>query len=207
MADEGTVPSGQIKEKSTYVLGIDWNRKGKDQTALVVLEQLPFSAANSGIFVSYIDTSNTQDMNEAIGRIRYLNSLFNFKKIICDETGLGSIVDVLKGRMPPGVVEGIVFTRQSKADMFFNLKVLMQQRKLRFPNWKTNSHENCKKLFYQLLSIEQQFQENSEVPAIYHQTGKHDDIVCALALAATYFRSEKRKKGYVLGSAQAINPS
>jgi phage FluMu gp28-like protein len=190
----------QIQEKATYVLGIDWNRRGKDQTALVVIEQVPFAAENTGLFVKYIDTSNTLDMSEAIGRIMYLHSFFNFKKIICDETGLGSIVDILRSRIGHDIVEGITFTRQSKAEMFANLKILMQQGKLKIPDWQKYSDAHCKQLFYQFLSIEQEFTENSEIPKIRHHENEHDDIICALALACMYFKKEKRKRMYVIGS-------
>ena len=42
-------PNGDINPKSTFILAVDPSRTGKDQTGIVILEQLPFS---TNIFVS-----------------------------------------------------------------------------------------------------------------------------------------------------------
>lgn len=191
-------PGPSIHPKSIYVLGVDPARRGEDQTALVILEK-PFTSDN--IFVSHIEAANISNSNDVISKIVYLHALFNFKKIYLDETGLGGpIVDSLRARISQGIVEGVTFTRNSKAEMFYNLKLLMQQGKFKIPNYLQNTHPLVKKMYFQFLSIQQEFTENSEIPRIYHEARSHDDIICAMALAALYFNQRKvnKKKGYFL---------
>jgi phage FluMu gp28-like protein len=192
-------PTGSIHSKSTYVLGLDLNRRGADETALVILEK-PFTSDK--VFVCYIETHNYSKLTEAIGRVLSLNALFEFSKIYLDSTGLGSgVCDVLKEKIPNGIVEEVIFTRKSKPEMFNNLKLLMQQGKLKFPNYLETENHQAKKLYFQFLSIQQEFTSDSEVPKIYHEDNTHDDIVCALALAALHFSPRRQiRRGYGLAS-------
>lgn len=186
------LPTGIFNKKSTYVLGCDF-AKTSDETALVIVEQLPFSKDNDDLFVMHMETHQIP-LNQVIGRIKYLDSKFEFKKIICDKTGMGEgPVDILKQDLG-GKIEGIAFTRSSKPDMFNNLKLLLQQKKLCIPSYKTNSDDKFKKLFFQFLAITAEYSSRSEVPHISHEKGTHDDLVCALALACLHFRVGKNNK-------------
>lgn len=197
------MPYDIIHPKAEYYLGADISRHGADETALTIIEKQPFSDENNSIYLVYIETYSNCDLTKTINRILYLNSLFNFRRITIDETGLGSgVVDVLKQNIDGGVLEGVTFTRKSKSEMFYNLKLLMQQGKLKLPNYLFNTNSNVKKLYYQFLSIQQEFNEGSELPKIYHETNAHDDIVCSLALAVWPFRPAKmhRKSYGIAGS-------
>lgn len=190
-------PNG-YNPNSVYVLGIDFSRMGADETGIIILEQLP---DHDKIFISYLETIAKKPLNETIGRVLYLHSIFNFRKIICDVTGLGAgPVDVLKEKLG-GIVEGITFTAATKADMFYNLKLLLQQKKLIIPDYRASNKPAIKKLFYQFLSIRQEFGSNSSMPKFTHEDNTHDDLICALALACLFFRVGKKfRKGYGLGS-------
>jgi hypothetical protein len=187
-------PDGSYNEKSTYICGVDCARTGKDETAIVVLEQLPF---DNNIFLVHIETSHTPDLNMVVGRVKYLNQIFNFKRIMVDETGLGAgVCDMLKSNL--GVkVEGIWYTQKIKAEMFYNLKLLMTRPtgKLFIPDYNSSNDPIVRKMYYQFLSIQQEF-NNSEVPKIFHEERSHDDIVNAVALAAYYWKVGQNKKKY-----------
>lgn len=190
------VPNG-YSDTSTYVMGVDFARFGKDQTALVILEQ-PFGSEK--VFIVYIETLSNKPLNETIGRVLYLHATINFRRVICDVTGLGAgPVDVLKEKMGI-IIEGVTFTAASKADMFYNLKILLQQKKLCLPDYRLSGAGNIKKMFYQFLSIKQEFRSGSSVPLFSHENNSHDDIICALALACLHFRVGKslRKSVYAI---------
>lgn len=195
------VPLGEIHPKSTYVLGVDPARTGKDETALVILEQLAFQ---DHIFVSYIETLHTPDLRTVIGRVIYLDKYYNFKKIIVDETGLGGgVVDILKGKLGYKV-EGIWYTQKMKAEMFNNVKLLMMrpQGKLYIPDYLTMNQAIVKKMFFQFLSIIQEYKgdDPTRTPKISHEQRSHDDIVNAIALAAMYFKvATSAKRKYTFG--------
>lgn len=190
-----------INSKSTYILGVDLNRRGKDETAFVVLEQFPFD--DNTVIVSYIETCNYTNLAETIDRIMILNSYFDFRKIYVDATGMGGgVFDVLNKKLSRGIVEEVIFTRNSKAEMFYNLKLLMQQKRLKFPNYLESTNPYVKKLYFQLLSIRAEFSDDSQskVPKIFHESTSHDDIVCSLALAALYFEKKYGRRKYHLVS-------
>lgn len=191
-------PNGEVNPKSTYICGVDIARTGKDETAIVILEQIAF---DTNIFVSHIETLKTPDLNTAIGRIIFLDSFFNFKKIILDETGLGAgVVDILKSKLNHKI-EGIWYTQKLKAEMFTNLKLLMMRKtdRLFIPDYLSMKDPIIKKMYYQFLSIFQEYKDGdaTRTPKISHEARSHDDIVNAIALAATYFKvGGRRNKGY-----------
>lgn len=188
------LPSGGFNDKSIYIAGMDLARTGQDETAIVVLEQLPF---DDNIFICHIETLHTPDLNMAINRMIFLNQVFNFKRIICDETGLGAgVTDVLRQKL--GVkVEGIWYTNKSKNEIFNNLKILMTKKtgRLYIPDYNTSTNPVVRKMFYQFLSINQEPSENGNIK-IYHEERSHDDIINALALAASYFKVINQRKTY-----------
>jgi len=174
-------PRGEFNRKSTFILGCDPARTGADESALVVLEQ-PFSSTN--IFVTYMEALHTPDLRDLIGRVLYLHKFFNFKKIYIDETGLGAgVTDILKGKLP-GKVEGVWYTQKIKAEIFNNLKLLMQrpESKLYLPDYRTQDNAIIKKMYYQFLSISRTFKDNdpTRTPKISHESRTHDDIVNAI---------------------------
>jgi len=174
----------------------DVARTGKDETAIVVIEQLSFSDDK---FICFMEALNTPNLMQAVGRVAHLDRLFNFKKIIVDETGMGAgVTDLLKEKLG-GRVEGITFTNKSKGEMFNNLKIMMQNKVLYLPEFIDYPSPIRKKLYYQLLGINYEYSESGNIK-ITHDERNHDDLVCALALAAMYFSVRKSsRKPYSLG--------
>jgi phage FluMu gp28-like protein len=189
--EKENVPYDFIQEKASFVLGVDL-AKTTDETALVILECLPFEDLNiCPVFVSSIETYQ-RPLNEIIERIYYLHSIYSFKKIYIDMTGMGEgVVDMMNTKMR-GLIEGVKFTLNSKAEMFTNMKLMMEKGRLKIPDYTKTNDEKAKKLFYQFLTINKEYGK-SEVPRFTHESGKHDDIICALALACLYFN--KRRLG------------
>ncbi len=178
-----------FNSKSIYILGIDVARTGKDETAYVILEQLPFQ---EDIFVVYMEAKHTPDLTEVIDRAKHLDKIFSFKKIIVDTTGLGAgVTDVLKKRVGPKV-EGVWYTQKIKVEMFNNLKILMTKDngRLRIPRYQDTGRAIDKKMYFQFLSITSEYHKDNpeRLPKISHEDRTHDDIVNAIALAATYFK-------------------
>lgn len=186
-------PSTEINPKSIYVCGVDFGRT-KDETAITILEQPAFQTK---IYFAYCETHQNMSLTDAVRRIQFLHTKFNFKKIYCDNTGLGiGPVDSLKEIIGKnsGIVEGITFTNASKAEMFTNLKLLLEQQKLLLPE--DINDPRVKKLTLQLLSIIVDY--DSGRVKFSHEERSHDDVVCSLALACLYFKpghTLKRKYG------------
>lgn len=154
---------------------------GNDNTVFIVIEK-PFTDEEH-LYVVYIEETSKMFITDAIGRIKILNSKFNFRKIICDYTTLGTgPVDVLREEIG-FIIEGIKFTVQSKMDMYGNLKILFQKKKLKIPNHK--------KLLFELADLRYEIIKGQGLGGqikIHHSEKGHDDYADALALAAWHFK-------------------
>lgn len=190
-------PTASINPKSKYICGLDIARTGKDETSICILEQLPF---DKNIFLVYIETFHSPDLMVVINKVEYLDKFFKFKRIYVDETGLGAgVSDSLKERLQ-GRVEGIWYTQKMKAELFNNLKILMSRPsgRLYIPDDTTSTDPIVRKMYYQFLSITQEFKEGSNMPKISHESRGHDDIINALCLAAQYFKIKSVRRIYPL---------
>lgn len=150
---------------------------GKDLTVFIVIEK-PYGDEEN-LYVVYIEETIKKLLTDSIGRVKILNQKFNFRRIICDYTGLGiGAVDSLKEELG-FIVEGVRFTVQSKMDIYGNLKILMMKGKLKIPNHK--------KLLFELADLRYEVMGNEQIK-IHHSEKGHDDYSDALALAAWHFK-------------------
>jgi len=158
-------PTGGIHPKSEYILGVDLARLGADSSVFIVVER-PFG--DDKLYVVYVQETRRKLLTDSMMRIQELDRLFNFNKIICDCTGLGAaVVDVLKQKVGYKV-EGFLFTMQKKQQLYGNLYLLLQQRKLKIPN-----HQ---KLIYQLLDVRYEMANDEKNVKIHHSERGFDDF-------------------------------
>src|SRR3990167_1994049 len=174
-------PTGGIHPKSEYILGVDLARLGADSSVFIVVER-PFG--DDKLYVVYVQETRRKLLTDSMMRIQELDRLFNFNKIICDCTGLGAaVVDVLKQKVGYKV-EGFLFTMQKKQQLYGNLYLLLQQRKLKIPN-----HQ---KLIYQLLDVRYEMANDEKNVKIHHSERGFDDFPDACALACWGFKEDNR---------------
>lgn len=190
-------------EGYNYYLGVDQARYGNDETVYVVVREKD----NNAVAV-LIESTSKKPVTEVIGRVQNLHSAFDFKSIHMDETGLGAgATDVLLDQglplrsMDRGDRSGVSFTLKNKSDMYRNLKLLMEQKKLRYPY-----HE---KLLRQMGDL-QYTVTAAGLLNIHHpnRTNAHDDYTDALALACWSIHAEKRRQiGFTLKVGEMNRPS
>ncbi len=121
--------------------------------------------------------------SHVIGEIASANKGMQFQKLLIDQTGVGEpITEELKNQDVTNT-EGITFTTQVKEKLLNNLKLTMQQNRLKLP--------------YNRQLIEQINQQQYEYTKTGHLTfkhpqGTHDDQLWALSLAtyATQHQTE-----------------
>jgi len=172
-------------EIGEYYLGVDFARQGQDSSVfLIVKKEKPNK-------VVYIKELPKNTMDEAFDVIEYLHNKFKFRKIICDQTGLGAgVVDMLARKYNPrgaevikdyrfkynsnDIVIGTTFTIQTKEDIFSNLKMLMEQKNLIFP-----MHT---KLIYQLKDFRYEATPSGHLK-LHHSDNGFDDYCDSLACA------------------------
>lgn len=175
-----------------YLLGVDVARMGQDSSVFVIIEK---GDINRVVFIKEI-MKNTMD--QAIDYIKFLHAKFRFKKIICDQTGIGAgVVDVLskelngpiktnessyrRNYLSSDIMVGLTFTVQNKEDIFSNLKLLMEQKKMIIPN--------NKKLIFEMKDFRYEISPSGHLK-LHHSENGHDDFVDALACAAHGIRGK-----------------
>lgn len=185
--------SSVVNASSSYVLGCDLARMGQDSSVFLVIER---GSPNRVVFIKELK-KNTMD--QAIDYIKFLHNKFRFKKIVCDQTGLGAgVVDVLSRDLNRGVkikptsynqnlkdndvVIGLNFTVKTKEDIFSNLKLHMEKHTLEYPKFKP--------LIYQLKDFRYEISASGHLK-LHHSEGGHDDFVDALACAAHGLRQRE----------------
>lgn len=181
-----TSPQNIIK----YYLGCDIARLGQDSTCLIVIGIDDKKVAH----IIEIVEINKQRLDYTIDKIEELMNKYKVTRTFIDETGLGAgVSDMLSKKfnipkLQQGAVinkfphnyqygdkiVGVKFTIQSKLDMFSNLKVIMQQGRIKF--------DRNPKLIAQLRDFRYELTENMNVK-LHHSEYGHDDFVDALALA------------------------
>lgn len=169
------------REDYQYVLGYDPARFGDDDGVGVILEKRTVYSdlvKDKGVptwrIVKMIEVKQ-MPLTEQIKLIKKLHNEWCFKRITVDTTGMGGgITDALEeARLP---VEAFQFSYKSKAELFFNLKKIIEERDVVLP-------EN-QKLRKQMIELRREQSEKSGFIKIFHPRRGADDYPTALALAA-----------------------
>lgn len=170
-----------VHNKGRYVAGVDFAGMGEDEAVIFVLETNEYTHPNVIKVTNILEKKQTKQ-TETVGTVRVLDDQYKFDKVYCDKTGIGEgPVDFLKEVMYSRI-EGIRFTLQSKHDMYSNLKILMENGKLKIPNHK--------KLIMQLLDLRYELTSSGQMK-IHHSERGHDDMADSLALACLHFKPRK----------------
>jgi len=179
---EFTQPNEDVHPKSMFYLGVDFARMGQDESVFTGIEKRWDTEV---LRIPFIQTTKQKLLTDAIGRVQILDRKYRFRKIILDETGLGAgPSDVLREKLGGSIIP-ITFTLKSKQDIYSNLKVLLENGKLKLPNHK--------KLIYELLDLKYEITSSGNMK-IHHSDRGHDDYADSLALAVYDF---KPKKAYI----------
>ena len=171
-----------IHPKYAYALGVDIAGEGEDESVFISVQ-----THAGGILVHDIDNFLKNKPREIVGKVKMLDQSYHYFKLCLDKTGMGEgPADFLRETLSSNVVddfrvEAIRFTTQMKMDMYSNLKKLMSQGRVKFPNHK--------KLIFQLLDLRYEIMTSGDLK-IHHSEKGHDDYPDALALACWACKDE-----------------
>ena len=169
-----------------YYLGVDFARLGEDSSVFTIVQR---TIETGKCEVLEIIETKGKRLTDAVGRIKMLDEKYHFKKVILDETGMGSgptdfLLEDFAGRIEP-----VTFTVKSKMDIYSNLKVIMEKGLLKYA-------EN-KKLIYQLRDLRYEAMSSGQLK-IHHSERGHDDYTDSIALACWPIKG-MRKLNWVIG--------
>jgi len=172
--EEYNIPE-EPKSKYNYYLGNDIAGEGEDESVFISV-----LGHGGGIRVVSIDNYLKNKPREIVGMNSMLNNKYQYSSMGLDKTGMGEgPADWLKEEFEKvginsAIVNGFRFTTRFKMDIYSNLKKLMNQGKLKFPNHK--------KLIFQLRDLRYERMSSGDIK-IHHSENRFDDYPDALALA------------------------
>lgn len=177
----------EINREYQYYLGCDVAGQGKDLTVLCVLAYDP---AKNTTKVWHIESYDKITVPNIARRVATLHEYFKFKKVSVDQTGIGQgPVDIMREQVG-NVVNGVMFTLESKMNMYSNLKMWLEKELLTLP-----PHQ---KLKYELLDMQYEKTAANKIK-LHHSEGGHDDFPDALVLALSPLRFKQKKTWDVAG--------
>lgn len=185
--DEEMVNAKGYAGKNKITFGIDLARKN-DETVIVVTEHLENNAKR----VIALEPLVRKDYTTQYNYITRMIEAFNPAKVYVDATGVGIPMSEALQKDIGSRCAPITFTNPLKEKMINDLKILMEDGRIKIPDDKT--------LRAQLHGLEKTVTEHGNV-RYKHRAGGHDDRCWALALSV-YSEYNARKMG---GSFFAVN--
>jgi len=147
-------------------LGVDVARAGADRTVYIVMDE-------AGDVVR-VESEETSKMTGVVGRIKRLDSEYDFAQIRIDENAVGGgVVDFAEHDLG-AKIEPTPFTNKSKQEMYQSLKKSLEDGTLSLPD---NG-----RLVHELTALEYSFTPSGKLK-VSHPPGGHDDFADAVALA------------------------
>lgn len=163
-----------------FYIGVDWARYS-DFTTVAVL-----SGTRQEALLVETDRFNRMDWASQIERVARLAEKYPDAVLTCDATGCGDLAtETLRQRLPHIGVDGFVFTSGSKAELIDGLSWIIERGSLKMaPN---------PVLQRELEHFESKVGSSGSTK-YESQSGYHDDLVIALALAARRLPAEYRPR-------------
>ncbi len=112
------VDSNVKKETDDVYLGVDLARHGTDSTVMALID------SNGNVFS--IEEYERIDLTDSVQRVKALDQVYDFKKILVDETGLGAgPMEILENEVGRKV-KGETFSIQKKQSIYQTAKAAME---------------------------------------------------------------------------------
>jgi len=163
--DDDPAERAALNAETAY-LGVDVARAGDDRTVYIVMDE-------AGDVVR-VESEETSKMTGVVGRIKRLDSEYDFARVNIDENAVGGgVVDFAEHDLG-GKINPVAFTNESKQEMYQALKRCLEDKELSLPDHGRLVHE--------LTALEYDFTPTGKLK-VEHPPGGHDDFADAVALA------------------------
>jgi len=176
------------KDNATYYLGCDFAiSKQGDYSVYTVLEKHPEKSAP---VLRYMERIRGMGLEEQEQRIKELHKIFDFRRIIVDETNFGhrTLMELQKSGLP---VEGQSFDVKARNNLLVNIKNTIEKGQLIIPRDDESDMTTTltDQLYNELLGFGVTETDSGSVS--YQSTAKHDDTVVSLGMALNAVEDEE----------------
>ena len=156
-----------MKGNVRYFMGVDVARTGRDETVFTICGV----DDNDHVFVEHVEAESQSNVVDVCGRMGDFVRDYRIETVYVDETGLGGgLIDLARERGLPA--RGVMFTLQEKAEMYKNLRLLFENKRITI--------KNVSKLVYQLSYLRREYTETGIMKI---KSDEHDDYPDSLVLA------------------------
>ena len=156
-------PKGRVR----YFMGVDVARTGRDETVYTVVGV----DDEDHVFVEHVEAESQSNVVDVCGRMGEFCRDYKVETVYVDETGLGGgLIDLARERDLPA--RGVMFTLQEKADMYKNLRLLFENKRITL--------KDVNKLVYQLSYLRREYTETGIMKI---KSDEQDDYPDSLVLA------------------------
>jgi len=106
-----------------YEMGVDTSGKGKDETVLTIIGV----TEDGRIFPVDCYSELTTDQVRLAEKVKEFHSIYNFRRIYFDETGMGDTLgDIMRDKYPALPIYGVNF-KSEKTDLYVNLERMFEE--------------------------------------------------------------------------------
>jgi len=167
---------GALPADASLMAGVDFGKVNDNSVIYLGFVENPSAPVNEQIVRVFRRISKPLGTNYDIvlGEIKGLYHLFkdNWRGIILDTTSGEPPADILIADGVPGVIK-FAFSWKSKPEIYSNLNILLEQKRLRIPDEL--------ELINQLELMEYEYTSDARMK-VFHPVGGHDDECDALAM-------------------------
>jgi hypothetical protein len=190
--DRCLVPDLPRPPEPPFLAGLDWGRYG-DATALAVL-----CGSRDEAMLLEVRRIDAPSWTGQVERVRRALEAYPGVRLLCDSTGLGDpMLEALRAAAAGLRADGFVFTPASKAQLIDNLALMLDRGALKM--------RPDPELLRELEHFEAR-QAASGHRRLGATAGYHDDLVCALALAA-WRLPQPYRPSILLGEPRRFSPN
>lgn len=161
----------QPSSQTTYYLAVDVARSGKDETVYTLIKV----DESSNIYLELQEAESQSNLVGVANRIAEYCKNYPVHLVYIDETGLGGgVVDMARTLQVP--VRGVVFTMEQKTELYTNLRVNMENKRVHI-------RDVGSKLLFQLGYLRREYTE--QLGKLKIVSDAHDDYADSFALACS----------------------
>ncbi len=188
---EKCITDSNLVKTLPVFIGVDWARYG-DRTAVVVM-----SGVRSDARVLEMTLIQGTAWNIQVEKVVEIIKKWQPERVVCDSTGVGdAVTENLRMACPTVFIEPCVFTAPFKRGIIDNLAWMFQRQAISMPR----HVELLRELNHFMATT------NSRGRSILSaQSGYHDDLICAMALAANRLARNETSLIHIGGTRQFSN--
>jgi len=175
----------QAKDDARYYMGADFAISHQGDFSVFTVVEVP---KGGDPVIRHIERLRGMGLDAQEDRIKDLHSIFDFDRIVLDETNFGSTAkkNLKQAGLP---IRGQDFKMKARNNLMVGLKNKIEKEEFRIPRGSERSKKLTDTLYNELLGFGTSETQSGSIT--YKSTAKHDDMVMSLAMVLAGIERKK----------------